>query len=332
MFENKFVMKRFLLLCLFVLAVLAGSFYLLATNLRTQTLASTDTALAARAQLIAGTIDHTLQWRIAEAFTFAALPSLRGYAASDDAARPSRTAAALVELKAMVAADQNIRAVSIVDPSGAVSLTTDSSMNANWGSRVFVREALAGHLYGSPPSRDFGEVSQYYSAPIIDNSGDVAAEYVMRVSAQELWDSLGSLPEAMLVDEEGVRLVDRTSSPQTFVALVPLTADAAVRVLLDNRYGVEVTQVSATHLAALAEAIKRSKTSTLSYQNVDGRTVRAATQQITIYPWTVVVFQQEDSVLSPMREALIGACGVSAVALIVGAFLGVVFRRQGRAS
>ena len=325
-------MKHCILLCFLVLAILAGSFYVLATHIRGDMLATADTALAARARLIADTVDHTLQWRMGEAFTFAALPSLRGYAASDDAARPSRTAAALVELKAIVAADQDVRAVSIVDPTGMVILTTDSSMNANWGNRVFVREALAGHLYASPPSRDFGQVSQYYSAPIIDNAGEVAAAFVTRVSAQELWDTLGSLPEAMLVDEEGVRLVDRTSSPQTFASLVPLTADVAARVLLDKRYGVEVTLVPATHLSALADATKRNKTSTLSYQNVDGKTVRAATQQTTVYHWTVVAFQEEDSVLAPLRDALIGTCGVSVVALLAGAFLGIAFRKPGRAN
>ena len=325
-------MNRLLWLCLFVIVILGGLLYLLATNLRAEAIASADTTLAARARLISDMVDHTLQWRMAEAFTFAALPSLRGYAASDDAARPSRIAAALVELKAIVAADQSIRAVSIVDPSGAVSLTTDSSMNANWGSRVFVREALAGHLYASPPSRDGGQVSQYYSAPIIDNAGDVAAELVLRVSAQELWDALGNLQEVILVDEEGVRIVDRSRSPQTFAALVPLASDVAARVLLDKRYGVEVTQVSATRLVALAEAIKRSNMAALSYQNVDGRTVRAATRQAAIQPWTVVVFQDEDDLISPVRDALIGAGGVSAAALMVGVLFGAAIRRPGRAN
>jgi hypothetical protein len=322
-------MRQFIMLTFFALVLLFGALYLFATNLRAQTLASADFALAARARLVADSVDYTLRSRIAETFTFAALPSLRGYAASDDAARPSRTAAALVELKAIVAADQDIRAVSIVDPTGVVILTTDSSMNANWGSRVVVREALAGQLYASPPSRDFGEVSQYYSAPIIDNAGDVAAEFVTRVSAQELWDSLGSLPEAMLVDEEGVRLVDRTGSPETFAAVVPLASDVAASVLLDKRYGVEVTRVSATHLVALADAIKHNKPTTLEYQNVDGKTVRAAIQQITIYPWTVVVFQDEDSLLSSMRDTLIGTFGVCAVALVAGAILGMAIRRPG---
>ena len=295
-------------------------------------LSSADNALAARARLIADTVDQVLQWRMTEAFTFAALPSLRGFAASDDAARPARTATALVELKAIVAADQSVRAVSIVDPSGLVILTTDSSMNANWGDRVFVREAAAGHLFASVPSRDFGEVSQYYSAPIIDNAGDVAAELVMRASAQELWNTLNAPPEVMLVDENGVRVIDRTSKPQTFVALASLAPEIAARVLAEERYGVEVTQVPGTRLAALADAIKQNKTATLSYQGVDGRTLRAATQRTSIYPWTVIVLQDEDAALAPERDALVGAVEVSVVALVAGMILGIAFRKLGRAA
>lgn len=324
-------MKQFIVIGVVALAILAATLYLFDTGLRARALSDADTALAARAQLIADTVDQMLQWRMTEVFTFAALPSLRGFAASDDAARPARIATALVELKAIVAADQNIRAVSVVDPFGVVILTTDGSMNANWGDRVFVREALAGHLYASVPSRDFGEVSQYYSAPIIDNAGNVAAELVMRVSAQELWNTLDLPPEAMLVDENGVRIVDRTSTPQTFVALAPLAPEVAARVLVEKRYGVEVTQVPATRLAALTDAIRQTKSGTLSYQNVDGKTVRAATQRMSIYPWTVIVFQDAETLLAPARDALIGAVGVSGLALVAGVFLGIAFRWRGRA-
>jgi C4-dicarboxylate-specific signal transduction histidine kinase len=315
-----------------VLLILVAAIYSFDTSLRARTVASADTALAARARLIADTVDQMLQWRMTETFAFAALPSLRGFAASDDAARPARTATALVELKAIVAADQSIRAVSIIDPSGLVILTTDSSMNANWGDRVFVLEATAGHLDASAPSRDFGEVSQYYSAPIIDNAGDVAAELVMRVSAQELWNTLNAPPEALLVDENGVRVIDRTSPPQTFVALVPLAPDVAARVLLEKRYGVEVTQVPGTRLTALADTIRQNRTAMLSYQNADGKIVRAATQRISIYPWTVILLQDEETLLTPARDALIGTVEVSVAALVAGVILGIVFRKQGRAA
>lgn len=319
-----------LLLAFLAITVLAAALYFFESNLRAQLLSDADSALAARARLIADTVERTLQWRMTEVFTFAALPSLRGFAASNDADRPARAPVALVELKAIVAADTSIRAASIVDPSGEVSLTTDGSMQANWGDRLFTREALAGYLYASAPSRDFGEVSQYYSAPLIDNAGNVAAALVVRVAVQELWGALSAPPEVMLIDENGVRIVDRTAAPQTFAALTPLTPDALARVLLDKRYGAVATPITATNLVTLADAIKRQETAALTYRDPNGRTVRAATQRTATYSWTVVVLESEDAILAPAVDALWGVAGVTVVALLAGVVLWAALREMGR--
>jgi C4-dicarboxylate-specific signal transduction histidine kinase len=324
-------MKRWLVAISVTLALilLAGSLYLFDANTRAQTFASADRMLATRAKLIADTIDRTLQWRMSETFTFSALPSLRGFAASDEAARPARAAVALNELKAIVAADPNVRAASIIDPTGTVILTTDHSMNANWSERVFVAEAMAGHLYASPPARDFGEVSQYYSAPILDNSGNVAAALVLRVAVQELWGAFATPPAAMLVDEYGVRLVDRSDAPKTFSALVPLTSDAYTKILSVRLYGAETMQIPATNLTTLADAIKPGKAATLSYRDEKGTTMRAAIQRILTFPWTVVVYENEDTLLSPARDALWSAMGLSASALFAGALVWMALRGLG---
>ena len=321
--------KRSIAVGVAALAILLTALYLFDTTLRAQMHASADSALATRAKLIADAVDRTLQWRMSETFTFSALPSLRGFAASDETARPARAAIALNELKAILAADTNVRAVSIVDPSGMVILTTDNSMNANWSARVFVSEAMAGHLYASPPSRDFGEVSQYYSAPILDNSGSIAAGLVLRVAVQELWGALVSPPAAMLVDENGVRIVDRSDTPKTFSALVPLASDTFAKVLLEHRYGVETTQIPASNLAALTDAVKQSKATTLSYRDEKGTLLRAATRRIATFPWTVIVFENEDTLLSPARDALPNAIGLSAGALLAGALLWIALRGLG---
>jgi hypothetical protein len=311
------------------LAILIAAFYLFDNNLSAQMLASSDSMLTTRAKLIADTVDRTLRWRMSETFTFAALPSLRGYAASDEASRTSRIAIALVELKAILAADTDVRAVSIVNPFGVVMLTTDNSMNANWSDRDFVTEALAGHLYASTPAQDFGEVSQYYSAPILDNSGDVAAALVLRVAVQELWGAFVTPPQAMLVDEDGVRLVDRSATPKPFSALVPLGSDVYTKLLLGKRYGIQTNQIPATNLIGLADALKQSKTATLTYQNENGTLVRAAAQRIQTYPWTVVVFESEDVLLSPARGVLWSAIGLSASAVFAGALLWIALRGLG---
>ncbi len=322
-------MRKSVVIDLAAFLVLAISLFLFANNLRTQIVASTDSALATRAKLIADTVDRTLQWRMSETFTFAALPSLRGYAASDEASRTSRIAIALVELKAILAADTNMRAVSIVNPFGVVMLTTDNSMNANWSDRAFVTEALAGRLYASPPAQDFGEVSQYYSAPILDNSGNVAAALVLRVAVQELWGAFATPPAAMLVDENSVRLVDRSSTPKPFSALVPLGSDVYAKLLLGKRYGIQTNQIPATDLPALADAIKQSKTAMLWYQDENGTLVRAATLRIQTYPWTVIVFESEDLLLSSAQGVLWNAVGLSAGAVFAGALVWIALRGLG---
>jgi C4-dicarboxylate-specific signal transduction histidine kinase len=310
-----------------VLLILAAALYLFDANLRARPLADAD---AARAQLVAGSIDRTLQWRMTEAFTFAALPSLRGFAAADETALPARTATALVELKAIVAADPAIRAASIVDPLGEIVLTTDASMHTNWAPRLFVREALAGHLYASVPSRDFGEVSQYYSAPIIDNAGNVAAALVLRVAVQELAGALDAPPDVLLVDENGVRIADRSAAPQSFVALVPLAPNLAASLLAEQYYGAEVTQLPATDLAALDAAIKRGNTATLTYLDANHQSVHAALRRLATNSWTVVVYRNEDAMLAPTRDALMVTLVFGGTAFIAGAFVWSALRGFGR--
>lgn len=323
-------MKRFLALCLVALCLLAVVLYFVDSHLRTQALASADSALAERAHSLADMVDRTLQWRMTEVFTFAALPSMRGFAASDETARPGRAAVALVELKAILAADPNIRAVSIVDPLGEIILTTDASMGVNWSERMFVREALVGHLYASVPARDFGEVSQYYGAPVLDNAGNVAGALVVRVAVQELWGALGGQPNVVLIDDNGVRLADQSAAPQDFVALVPIAPNVAASLLAEKRYGAEVTQIPATNLVALADAIKRSGAAVLTYRDANGQTLRAATRRLTTYPWSVVVFQSEDAILSLERAAFWGAIAFGAAGLIAGAALSIALRGFGR--
>jgi len=284
---------------------------------RARARAAADRDLAARAQTTADAMDRTLQQRMVEVFTFAALPSLRGFAASDEAGRPARMAIANTELRAIVAADPNVRAATIVDALGVVTLTTDASMNADWSQRVFVREALAGRLHASPIVREFGEFSQFYSAPILDNAGEVAGALVVRVAAQEMWSALAS--DAMVVDENSVRIADRSDKPQILVALSPLMPDVFTRTIAEKRYGAEVTQIPATNLTDLANAVKRGNAAPLTFRDSQGRTLRAAMRQLKTNVWTVVAFANEDAILSPWRDALadqLKLVGVTALVLM----------------
>ncbi len=211
-----------------------------------------------------------------------------------------------------------------------IVLTTGASMHTNWAPRLFVSEALAGQLYASVPSRDFGEVSQYYSAPIIDNAGNVAAALVLRVAVQELTGALDAPPDALLVDENGVRIADRSAAPQSFIALVPLAPNLAASLLAEQYYGAEVTQLPATDLAALDAAIKRGNAVMLVYLDANNQTVHAALRRLATNSWTVVVYRNEDAILAPTRDALTVTLAFGGAALIAGALVWGALRGFGR--
>lgn len=278
-------------------------------------------ALTGRVRLIAATLDHTLQLRMVETFTFAALPSLRAFAASDLAARPARAAVAESELQSIVAADPNVRAASIVDRAGMVVLTTDASMNARWGERVPIREALAGHLHASVPARDFGEISQLYTAPLLDNAGNVAGALVVRVAVQELWNALAAQPDVLVVDENGVRILDQTSAPQLFVALTPLAPDIMAQALAAKKYGAEVTQIGASNLTDLSAAVQRNDGAPVNFRDRGGLTFEAAVERLKTNAWTVIVAEPEDAIARDVDGLLWDELkiGLVAVAVAIGA-------------
>ena len=312
-------MIRSLVIALLALGLLTVLSYQYDSTNRARALADAQRDLAWRAQFTADALDRTLQLRMTQTFTLAALPSLRGYASSDDAARAGRAAVAQSELQAIVAADPNVRAASITDIAGKVVLTTDGSMNANWGERVFVREALAGHLHASVPARDYGEISQYYSAPILDNARNVAGAMVIRVVVQEMWDLLGKQVDVFIVDENGVRIADRTATPQTFVALAPLGPDVIANVMTGKVYGSEITQIRATNLPDLAGAIKRGGTRELSFRDANNQMIYAALGPISTNAWTVVAFESEDAIFAGTWDTLLYEIIIAVVALGAGA-------------
>jgi hypothetical protein len=309
-------MKRFLLLGGLALIIFSAMFLVVGSLARDRALADADRELVGRAQFLANVLDRTLQQRMMQTFTFAALPSLRGYAASDETTRDARAAVARTELAALTFADPNIHAATIVGARGIVIMTTDDSMNADWRARVFVGEALRGHLSASAPAREPDEIVQYYSAPILNNAGEVAGALILRVDAQEMWNALDAPYGVMLVDEFGVRIMDR-SFTQLFTALAPLPVDIAAKPLAEKRYGAEITQIRATDLSDFAEAIKRGGAAQLVYRDGKGRAVHAATRRIVTNPWTVIAYESEDDILLPVRQTLYSQIGLAIASALI---------------
>ena len=288
-------MRRFIIITLVAFLAVIVFLFTVSTRLHDRALATTERELAGRAQLLALSSDRTLQTRLSEAFTFSALPSLRGFAVSDEASRPARIATAQSELQAIVAADPAIRAASIVDTNGKVILTTDDAMTADWSNRVFVRQGMVGHPYAAPPSRDFGEVSQYYSAPIIDNSGNVGGILVLRVLGQELWDLVLTTPNVLVLDENGVRLADTTTAPQIFTAIAPLPNDTIAQVVRDQLYGAEISQLRVMPFLDLAAQLKNRRVVQTVLRDPNGGAFLTAIYPLQTNPWSVVVLARDDA-------------------------------------
>ncbi len=318
-------MKRFLSLGILGAIVLSAMLYAVGVLTRDRAFAEADRALEARALFFANTLDRTLQQRMMQTFTFAALPSVRAFAASDPVARQPRAPVALTELRAIVAADPNVRAASVVDPSGVVIMTTDNSMLAEWGARGFTREALQGHMHASVPARQAGETVQFFSAPILDNLGEIAGALILQVNAQEMWSALDAPYAVVVVDEIGVRVMDR-SFANLFVALASLPTDVTAPRLAEKRYGAEITQIRATDLIDLADAVKRGGAAHVVYRDAKGRAFRAVTHRLITNPWTVIAFDSEDEILAPVRQQLFAQMGVAVVTALV--VIAAVFAAQ----
>jgi hypothetical protein len=309
-------MKHFIALTLLALVLFAAMFFAAGTLARDRALADADRALVARAQFAAHALDRVLQQRMIQTFTFAALPSLRAFAASDETTRDARAAIARTELVAIVNADPNLRAATIVDARGIVILTTDDAMHANWRERFFVGEALRGHLHASTPAREANGIAQSYSAPILNNAGDVAGALILRVDAQEMWHALDAAYGLIVVDEIGVRLMDR-SYTQLFVALAPVPADLSAKPLAEKRYGAEITQLRATDWSDLANAVKRGGAAQIVYRDASGRAQHAATRRMTTNPWTVIAYESEDDILLPARQTLYAQIGIALASALI---------------
>lgn len=304
---------------------ISAALYVAYSDLQGRALEQGDHDLAARAQGSADRLDQLMRSRLIQVFTLAALPSMRGLAASDEAARAQRTVIAMAELRAITAADPNVRAASVVDNMGKVILTTDGSMNEQWGDRTFAREALAGRLSASPPSRDVGEISQFYSAPILDNVPNVAGALVLRVAVQEMWDMLQDRPNLFVVDDNGVIVADTTPAPTPFYAIAPLASGAIDNLAAEKHYGSELAQIRSRNLTALQNALARDATGAV-YTDSNGATVHAAISKLTTNSWRVVAFETEQVITAPAQHgwrnllfvgALSGLAGAIATALLM---------------
>jgi hypothetical protein len=144
-------------------------------------------------------------------------------------------------------------------------------------------------------SRDRGEFSNYYSAPILDNSGDVAGALVIRVAAQELWQVLprGETWYAVLTDANGVRLDDSGDPARRLASLGALDPGRAAAVAQEQTYGAEQPLVKATDLTRAQELVTQGALDRLAPNDFGGSALGA--QRLVSVPWSVIIVGMPDA-------------------------------------
>lgn len=238
----------------------------------------------------ANELERLLQMRMKQTFALAALPSFRAYASSDITQRAGRATVALREMEALVQADKEIREVFITDALGFTILASSNKFGVNWAHREFVANALQGKLDASPPARDGGEFSSFYASPIIDNGGNVAGALVLRIVAQEVWNTVYAAREtnccyAVLSDENGVRLADAGDQTKNFYAWAALDSPTVSRLVGSQQYGAEMAQWRNTNAPTVARALKQATPPA----RIDADGYQGAVAKLQTKPWTVFV-------------------------------------------
>jgi hypothetical protein len=138
---------------------------------------------------------------------------------------------------------------------------------------------------------------------------------------QEFWNVLTPYSNVRVVDENGIRLADRSKSSLTLVALAPLGADVSARLLAEKQYGGDLTRLDATNLRPLADAVTGS-TWMVNYTEMDGRLAHATLRQMKTYRWNVIAFEYDDVLNASVRDFWSGAAVFGIVVSIVAVSFG----------
>lgn len=271
------------------------------------------------ASRVAREYDRLLQLRMQQTFALAALPSLRAFAASTPETRSQRAAVALNELQALVAADKNIRQALIVDSNGTIIMSTLDGWGGALTSRQFIRDALSGQLAVSAVSRDGGENSIFYAAPIFNNAAEIAGALALRVDAQEIWNIAprGEKWHAVLSDENGVRLDDTGDTARRLSSFGALDAARAAQIANAQIYGAEALAPRATNLPRAQRLITQGALDQLQASDFDARAFAA--QRLVSKPWYALILAPQ-----PAFAENLAMFAIPALAAILFAFGGAL--------
>ena len=280
---------------------------------------------------VIASIDNTMEIRRTEASTMAKGPMISAYA--DDPGNAKNAQAALGAFQTLMNAQPSIKAIFLVDAAtGAVTLSTSSNRGRNMGSRAFIKAAAAGESSISEPSRDDGINFIYYTSPVRDRGGRLSQVMVLGIAADELWNiirtetgRLGDGSLTVMTDDAGVRIGHSTTSGLEFKSWVPLDAATAGALIAEQRYGADVTEITATDYGEVATRVMSSSPppNIIEHQlAVSDETYESGVARSNLMPWTIIESVPHSTFMAPVERLrlltifIIGAA-VAAISLLV---------------
>jgi len=264
--------------------------------------------LRANSDEVVSSIDRTMEVREAEVVRLAEDPALAAFF-SDSSADPHAAEDILGEYRTVLSMKSELKSLSLISAgTGQVLLSTSGMPGKYLGNRPFVKAAIAGQTYSSPPSRDGGVDLVYYSAPVKDGAGNVLAVAVMAVDAEEIWRELqkdfgqmGRGWSVVMTDEYGVRIGHSSGHSMMYKSWVPLPDGTRKMLLEEQHYGADITEIGSTDIPVVAEAVTEpSAQSNITDFRIspDGESYEAGMASTETKPWTVLEMLPQSAFLS----------------------------------
>lgn len=278
------------------------------------------------AQELASLIDRISDDELKEVSAVTEYPALTSFA--DNPSSPQEAEKALTTLKTLKSMHKHLRSIFLVDAStGTVVLSTTGDRGRYLGNRAFIKNAAAGEANMSGPARDGGQDFIYYAAPVRSSDGRVAYVLGEDVDANTLWEllreqrGLGSDSSVtVLTDEFGVRIGHSSNPSLVYKSWAPLPGEIKQKLLQEQRYGADITDIEATDFPEIAAAVTATEPpSNLEHKlAISAETFEAGIARGSFLEWTVMESIPLSTFLAPsdaLRNRLLVIIAVTAVTL-----------------
>src|SRR5439155_1681906 len=317
------------------------------TRTRDQLTALGVTNIQQRSSSTASAIDAYLQSRLGDIVLVAKLPEITRYAQNlgDAAAKTSARAA----LSAAAARSPEYESVAVVDKNGTIAAT---SIQSDEGTSVKFREyfitAFGGTPYISDPSYSVITLrpALFFSSPVRDANGQVAAVVRTRVNLNAVWDlveadagSVGSGAHGFLVDDYGIRIaVSETKGHRDqadsliYKPIAPIDPQVAAKLAADKRFGAKTPDQLVVdplpELKTAMDTLKSAGSSMAFAYSLAGADQRGVTTRLRSKPWSYVLAVPLTDYTRAADDATVNAALTIAIGLLLSLLMAVVLTRS----